>query len=399
MRPQNVDNVTKRVVLPAEHFYNSSAECYVDNTTFETFLPALRARLGDAWDDRLTQPAKVFFAPARTASAVVGAGRFFGGAIRLGRAKLHTAIDQLMERWEQVLGATEDAVDRWLPERDGNDCGTDVTAAEIALVSDMLAPSSSSAAQKAWESAGAPIPPRGSLPNDDIDGTLTEYDSDDLCSLDQFDGSPTPVEDDEFDDVPPVAPSRSVEPNTKTRYMDIGDVHLVSNPIDGGVGGGGEVALCTSLSRQKRRRVSEIASKLTRRVRQCIPSVTEIGGGLKEQLVELAWFQRVDEILQQNVVVRSLGGLARPAEHFYETATSTFLANKRSAEQFVSALQNRLGSAWDERLKAPASSFYTSAILALGGNVTATKVNEADAQDGDVAATFDVHTHTCGDHE
>lgn len=341
---KNVDEVTRRVVLPAESFYSAVAECYVNNDTCESFLQDLRSRLGEGWDDRLTQPAKVFFATAQTASAVIGAGRFFGGAFRIGRAKLHTAIDQLMDRWEQVLGATEDAVDRWLPERH---LQQDVVPSSINLAAPLPQPSTASGVKKVSQSAGSPL-----QSNSIGTENFTLSDTDDVLSTPlESDASPYPSADD---------------------------------AVEGAEGSGGEAVLHNCNARQKRRRVSDLACKLSRRVRQCIPSVSEVGGGLQETLVELAWFQRVDEILQQNVVVRSLGGLARPAEHFYETASSTFMANKRSVEQFVNALQNRLGAAWDERLKAPASAFYASAIGALGSASASRTESSEDDGDGDM---------------
>lgn len=82
----------------AEHFYAAALATYFDldaNATCDQYVLALRGRAAHAWDDRLTQPARVFYATARTATAFVGLGRFVRGAFGLGRSKLTTAMDQI----------------------------------------------------------------------------------------------------------------------------------------------------------------------------------------------------------------------------------------------------------------------------------------------------------------
>lgn len=238
-----LNSVAPIVARPAELFYNTAMEMFMKCTQFADFLSGLKHRLGTAWDDRLTQPASVFFNTATSAASVVGPGRFVGGAIQLGRSTLNAAVGQLMNRWEQVLSYTEDAVDAWLPERD--------------------------------------------MMGDDMD--------------------------------------------------DIPD--------------------CDDISPKKKRRASDIANKVTRRVKQRIPS----WDALKQKLTMGFWFQTVDDILLQNAFIRSLGGVARPAEHFYETALISFEDHKRSLDEFINDLKLRLGAAWDDRLVDPACELYDSA--------------------------------------
>src|SRR4051794_4553124 len=54
-------------------------------------------------DDRLTPLSKLFFSTAKAVSSLVGAGRAVGGALEKGKASVHSAIDQLMHKWEQAL--------------------------------------------------------------------------------------------------------------------------------------------------------------------------------------------------------------------------------------------------------------------------------------------------------
>jgi len=38
--------------------------------------------------------------------------------LQLGKSKIHTAIDDLLTRWDRVLGVTDDMLDQWLPEEE-----------------------------------------------------------------------------------------------------------------------------------------------------------------------------------------------------------------------------------------------------------------------------------------
>lgn len=231
---------------PAEVFYNTAMDIYQQDVSFDEFLSQLRSRLDSVWDDRLEHPASVFFTTAETVTSVVGAGKIFGGALRYGQATFNSAIDQIIERWQMILGVTEDAVDKILPE-------------------------------------------------------VKEYDADD-------------------------------EEKNEELFL-----------------------------KKRGRGVTDIYSKVRRRVKQRIPTFASIRMHVKEKLDRSYWFQKVDDILLQNVLLRSLGDLMRPAEHFYDTAMSTFDQNRQSLSQFVNALRERLGNAWDDRLEEAACEFYESA--------------------------------------
>ena len=110
-----ISNLSAKV-RPAEMFYNTATEVYISTSSIDHYLDRLKERMGVAWDDRLTQPARVLFTTARAVTTIVGAGKFVGGAMQLGRSKLSLVIDQLCEQWDMALGKADKAVDSWLPE-------------------------------------------------------------------------------------------------------------------------------------------------------------------------------------------------------------------------------------------------------------------------------------------
>jgi len=72
--------------------------------------------MGPTWDDRLTPLAQAFYLTAKAVTAMVGAGRFVGGALQLGKSKVQSSVDDLLNRWDHVLGISDDMLDQWLPE-------------------------------------------------------------------------------------------------------------------------------------------------------------------------------------------------------------------------------------------------------------------------------------------
>lgn len=74
---------------------------------------------------------------------------------------------------------------------------------------------------------------------------------------------------------------------------------------------------------------------------------------LKEKFVHSIWYNRVDEILLQNIVVKTfsqrVAHLQRPAEVFYNTVTEEYMSHN-TYEDFLQALIAKLGPAWDDRL-------------------------------------------------
>jgi len=118
MQNSMVQAVTQKVYQPAETFYNTVTEEFVANQSIDQYLQALKERMGPTWDDRLTPLARAFYTTAQAVTAIVGAGSFMGGAFQLGKSRVHTAIDDLLTRWDQVLGVTDDMLDQWLPEKE-----------------------------------------------------------------------------------------------------------------------------------------------------------------------------------------------------------------------------------------------------------------------------------------
>eukprot|EP01006_Ploeotia_vitrea_P042802 TRINITY_DN66661_c13_g4_i2.p1 TRINITY_DN66661_c13_g4~~TRINITY_DN66661_c13_g4_i2.p1 ORF type:complete len:835 (+),score=435.05 TRINITY_DN66661_c13_g4_i2:45-2549(+) len=85
------DKVSMRVVRPAEFFYTTATETFLTHGgSADMFLAQLKDAMGSTWDDRLVQPSRAFYATCRAVSSVVGAGRFVGGALQLGRQKFDT---------------------------------------------------------------------------------------------------------------------------------------------------------------------------------------------------------------------------------------------------------------------------------------------------------------------
>lgn len=232
---------------PAERFYDTATEAFIATASFPEFVESLKTALGSSWDDRLTQPASVFFTTAQAAA----------GIVRAGSSTVHSAFTFVGNTFDNVVSHTDSAVDKWLP---------------------------------------------------------TTLDSDTAVVEKETDESEGRTEDD-----------------------------------------------CNWKKRS--RAVVDLASKVTRRVRQRLPNWESISKRVKVGL-SAYWFTHVDDILMQNVIVRSLGSLSRPAEHFYDTSMSVFMERKHSLDEFVEALKTRLGSVWDDRLQESATEFYESATEA-----------------------------------
>ncbi|CEO98348.1 Uncharacterized protein PBTT_01713 [Plasmodiophora brassicae] len=268
----------------ADTFYTTATQCYFDcgsEVTSEQFLETLRERMGDMWDPRLLSLARVFYATAKTAASIVGVGRFFKGAFGLGRAKLNHAFEHIIERWDKMLGATDTAVDRWLPELD-----------EVQRAS-----SHSESSSRIW-----PAPP----------GTSAAANRSSSGGVEASAGSTG-------DD--------TASPDEDTDH---------SSPAPFG---------------NKRRSVSDIASTLTRRVRQ------RLSPGVREKLGQARWCQTVDEILLENVFVRSLVTASPPSEHFFNTCAG-LLHDAPDVDAFVGAVKRAVGDSWDGRLDEPVRQFY-----------------------------------------
>jgi hypothetical protein len=250
---ENDIEVLESELSPAEAFYNSAIEVYLQTAGYAEFLEGLKGRLGTGWDDRLCEPSSVLFSTAKTVSSIVGIKRFVSGALQLGKVTINSAFRMIFVKKDQLLDYTDGAIEYLLPNHEA----------------------------EGKESSG-------------------------IDSLDSED-----------------------------------------------------------LSQKKRpRTVRDIASKFSRRVKQRMPSLETLTALIKSKLIDSAWFTKVDEILMQNILMKSFGAFARPAEHFYDTAANTFIEKKRSLDEFIAALKAKLGNAWDDRLKQSATEFYESAAEA-----------------------------------
>lgn len=289
---RNVDRIMSEnyllntmIARPAELFFNTATEVFLSSERFSEFLESLKERLGSSWDDRLTPLASTFFSTAHVVSNIVGAGRFVGGALQLGKSTINAAWGQIFSSWEQILGATDSAVDFLLPD---------------------------------WEEL------HSNSSTSSHDEGVSEGEEDSELKIDPIEG--------EF------------------KIYQTEDMQ--SETSDG------------SVRKKRRRGVNDIAVKVSRRVKQRMPSLQSIGLLLKSRFLNYSWFKRVDEILRQNVILRSLGNMVRPAEHFYDTALDIFVEKKRSLDEFLWALKLKLGAAWDDRLTDVAREFYDSATEA-----------------------------------
>jgi len=316
---------------PAEVFFDTTTEVYLtDGGSYDEFLAELKHRMGPAWDDRLEPPAATFYTTSQYVKTAVGAGRFFGGAYQLGKQKLSSVVDDLMSRWDSVLGATDDYLDDVLPSLE--DESADEEEIMDALQFDM---------DEEDAEVGEDV---------DEDEDDDDVDSDTIFRMD--------VEGPRADD------------ECRTGSLQ------VSEDEDGGLEE--EMAVLErkstgdgsfSPSSTKRNHVVPLAQKYTKRIKQRLPLVRELPAALKSRLMESAWFSQVDGILAENAIVQMMQAqmravmstVTRPAEHFYNTSVETFRMSTKSSQGFVSALKRKMGSAWDERLTSFAESFYQTA--------------------------------------
>ena len=308
---------------PAEVFYNTVTEEFMSHGTYDDFIHALIIKLGPAWDDRLTPLAKGFYTTAKAVSALVGAGKFVGGALQLGKMKVHSAIDDLLAKWDRVLGLTDNMIDRYLPER------TDSEPRPPQLMS------------------GADSGKRRHQLN--INGSSEDYsdysdsDDSDISELDDDD-----VDDHVFDmdldhhtnnNISSASSSDSDSSHNingiSTNKKRTNDHLYIFSDVDGDT----TIDLISPTSLDREHSVPGIAQKLNKRIRQRIPSisnsistVTQLSNKtvdvytdeLKQILSDNGWFTTVDTLLMQNMFVKALASFIRPAEHFFNTSLHLF---------------------------------------------------------------------------
>ena len=357
---------------------------------FFFFLSLLLSLSLRSRDDRLAPLAKGFYSTAKAVSAVVGAGRFVGGALQLGRASVHNAIEQLMQRWEEVLGTGDQYVDRWLPERDaqgalmpGNEAGTalvpvddrtEAASADIDLdsvVEQKEGPSQADLATRRFSYAAA-----ASAASPASTGHSRSLKKRPASALDE------------------------------SAYQTDGDESSVGGDASASLGGSDS---CTSLSTlaevssaaSGHPSVADLSQKVTKRLRQRIPTlqaltpalVSSWSDSVRARLAADRWFVGVDDILMQNSFVQALAAFMQPADHFYNTALQLFqtrvLKNPRALEEVEEQLALPSAAA-DMQLDSPpaaasnsdASAYFSpspDAVVAVGAGAGAAVASSSSA--------------------
>jgi len=317
-----VQAFSARITRPAESFYQTVAEEYIAHADLDHFMAALKYRVGPAWDDRLAPLARAFYTTANAVSALVGAGKVVGGALQLGhvkvsdwgKKKVNTVIDQLIQRWEQVLGAGDECVDRWLPECE----------------------------------------PHPALPAGDIessDTALVPVESDEMPPLEQADGKERPYS---YASAAATGASHQTQSSVaeSSRPKKRNSSVLDSAPLDPT---DADAALLADMhlsspaapntvpisSTHPSHTSSALASKLSKRVRQRLPSLPSIRPSLvlgwhehvRDSLKPAGWFNAVDDILMQNTFIQALAAIMQPAEHYYNSCVQVFQTRILKAEE------------------------------------------------------------------
>lgn len=239
-------------------FYKAAMDTFVRCGDLASFEEELQLELDDMWDDRLLEPAHVFYSTAKMASSLVGVTRFLDGAIQFGRETLSVAMRQLLSRW---------------------------------------------------------------------DGSTEEVDEGQMLST---------TEDQKRDTA--VQQSQSMNNNQPSCNLDD------ANNND----------------RKRDRPAQCLLSPGKRRVKQCVPMSPVSSDVLRQQLSE-TWFQEVDDILKQNVVVKSFGNATRPANFFFQTCIDKLRDQSQETAGFIASLRHELRNAWDEQLAEHAAALYTRA--------------------------------------
>jgi hypothetical protein len=318
-----VRSFTAKMIRPAEVFYNTITEEFLSNgANQEQFLLHLKQRVGPAWDDRLAPLAKGFYSTARAVSAIVGAGRFVGGALQLGKAKVNDAIDDLLLQWERVLGSADYMMERYLPEipqRQLLACSADtnnnnnnqlIKVTDSVDLEDSL--SLSSDAEYDYSSDE-----ENTVMNDNNLSQSTVVSPSDLSS----------------------APSETSEAsswNAGKKRVYTADNCLMLDDEDESLDPSSHQLILAPADEQPHdiRSGRVLVTKFGKRIKQRIPAIPTMrdvsfnvqnwGEQLKLQLQQSSWFQSVDGILMENPLVKAFANLVQPAEHFFNTSLHLF---------------------------------------------------------------------------
>jgi len=298
MQNTMVQAVTQKVYQPAEVFYNTVTEEFVANASIEQYLDSLTERMGPAWDDRLIPLARAFYTTAKAVTAIVGAGRFMGGAIQLGKSRIHNAIDDLLTRWDRVLGVTDDMLDQWLPEKERK---------ERKLKKKQI---------KKGEEKG--------------EEEETEEETEEEVGEEQELGIFSMEEDEEGE-------SKDSEENPEETSL------VKKRPSSEVLLGGGAPFTLTKRIRQQ---VSSSLTGLGHLTSLPWSMISQLGFELRQQLSQgsPSWFANVNEVLLQNAVVRAISqGVIQPAEHFFNTSMDVFRTYYSEWEMFFRESNNQVG--------------------------------------------------------
>lgn len=234
------------------------------------------------------------------------------------------------------MAYTDNAVDIWLPEQ---------TSAADATANDQEE-------KKICESCCTSPPTTDTL---SLAGDLSDEDDDQLVSVQEEDR----------------------EAIQEALFADA----IVRSPSPKGETSAGATSSSAAGPPQEKPQWRPLASKISARLRQRVQLMLELPEHIRSKLLESAWFTRVDEILDQNDVVqlvhREVNGavarasnlastLTRPAVKFYDTAVQSFWTHAKSCEDFIACVKEKMGPAWDDRLRDFAVLFFHTQVKAHG---------------------------------
>ena len=362
---------THHLLHPAEVFFATVTEEFLaSQQSQEEFLASLQQRVGPAWDERLAPLAKGFYTTAKAVSAVVGAGRFVGGVMQLGKMRVDGVMEDLLKQWDRVLGLGDDMMDRYLPEVEG---GEEVKRIESGRMEDderdekkQTSEDSQTSQQERWEQRV------------DASVATTEDDAASVPSAASSSYLHRPLND-EGPRLRRSGKKRSsehldrYEQENESLYTDDSDDE-VKDAHDSPYDALSSSLALTALPSHPDRTGQVLITKFGKRLRQRMPtalspplSLASFSSDLKQRLIESSWFTLVDDILMQNALVKALAAFVRPAEHFFQTslllwssqqaddikmleaATDDAQEDGRDAEETMEGLAGE--SAEDERLR------------------------------------------------
>ena len=303
-----------------------------------------------------------------------GAGRFVGGVVQRGKDSVHHSIDQLMQRWEQVLGRGDAYVDRWLPEREAQaalmpEDSRDAVAAAMALValegagsstpvkmedaglapaaaassSSHISPpttpaafggSSSSSSSRRGSYAAAAAAGAGAGSNGASTPSPRMPRKRAISALDEPDGATAAQPDEDLTRAPGESASFAAPDALPASSMALA---LASSSHS------------NTVSPTSSHTVSDLTGKVTKRLRQRIPTLHSLtpsvvlnwSDTVRSSLTAHRWFHEVDEILLQNSFVSALAHVMQPAQHFYDTAMrifqTTVIRQKEPTQQLITS--------------------------------------------------------------